>query len=178
MPNLRNLIGMPVMSADSGKCIGKVEELIIDSDMTSIKALLTVKPDFSQTGQNILETDTQELFGVYLTNLFHIGQDAVMVRNDRAIEDLSLFCITDCFYYSSKLFDKPIYTDTGLSLGVLADIDFDESTGEIYTYQISDGIFFDILYGRRLMPPPKAQVVGRDMLIVPDTMEKLVYYVD
>jgi len=178
MPNLRSLFGLPVLSVDLGRQLGKVEEFIIDSQMTELKALLTTKPDFSQDCQNILETDGQNLFGALFTNLFRIGPDAVMVRNERAVEDLSLFCRTDCFYYSSRLLDKPIYTNTGFSLGVLADIVFDETTGEIYTYQISDGIFFDILYGRRLMPPPKAQVVGADMLIVPDAMEKLVYYVD
>lgn len=173
MANLRKLFKLPVLATESGRQIGKVEEIIIAKEMAAVKALLLTKPDFKEEGI-LFNTEGQELYGIIFTDLFRIGADAVMVRTDKDVENLALFCQSDYFHYSSRLFDKPIYTETGFSLGVLVDIIFDELTGEINTYQISDGIFADILYGRRLMPLPKAQVVGKDMLIVPDNMTKLI----
>ncbi|MDR1702432.1 MAG: PRC-barrel domain-containing protein [Sporomusaceae bacterium] len=170
MPNLRNLLALPVVSLETGSQVGAVEEFIIDAKLAEIKALLTVKPDFSQDAQNILTTKEEIIYGVFWQQIFSIGPDAVMVRSDRVVKNLTLYCRENGCRYAGNLFDKPIYTDSGFSLGVLNDIIFDQTTGEIKNYQVSDGIFSDLIYGRRMMPPPKAMLDGKEMLIVPDNI--------
>lgn len=44
--------------------------------------------------------------------------------------------------------------ETGLQLGVLTDICFDRSTGELKAYLLSDGIITDLLYRRMAIPIP------------------------
>jgi uncharacterized protein YrrD len=55
----------------------------------------------------------------------------------------------------------------------LTDALFDSSTGEIKAYEISDGLIADLLYGRKRMPLPQAQVVSQDRIIIPESMTKL-----
>jgi uncharacterized protein YrrD len=96
-----------------------------------------------------------------------------MLRSTYAVRELTPAMLPGTVYYLCDLLDKQIYTDTGLSFGVLVDALCDQSTGEIKAYEISDGLITDLLYGRRIMPLPQAQVVGQDRIIVPDSMTNL-----
>ncbi|MDL2280974.1 PRC-barrel domain-containing protein [Selenomonadales bacterium OttesenSCG-928-I06] len=159
MPNLRRLFKIPVLLIDKGVKIGIVEDCVIDTNKDIIKAFLLNKP---------IDNSKSNLFGILFENVFSIGDDAIMIRHEKFLQDLSPFFRHDHYYFGSNLFEKNIYTETGFGLGTLSDIVFNEQTGEMISYEVSDGLISDILYGRIYFAVPKAQVIGENMLIVPE----------
>lgn len=162
MHKLRELFGLPVLITGTGTQIGEVKEVIVNLEQASVWGIVLA-------GANWFTNDQ----GIVFEDLFRIGRDAVMVRASYAVRELTPVKTMDSGYYGCDLLDKQVYTDTGLSLGILVDALYDASTGEIKAYEISDGLITDLLYGRRIMPLPQAQVVGQDSLIVPETMANL-----
>lgn len=163
MEHLRNLLGLPVLETETGAQIGEVEEVFLDIEQATVCGIMIA-------GTNWLTPD----IGIAFKNLYSIGHDAVMVRNREVIKDLSDIVKKDALPLS-KLFEKQIFSESGSNLGVLVDISYDNLTGEIKAYEISDSILTDFLYGRMTMPLPQAQVIGQDKLIVPESMSRLLH---
>lgn len=164
MLKLRDILGLPVLELDTGAQIGEVREVVLDVEMASVLAILIAGANWFADSQGIL-----------FHNLFSIGRDAVTIRNRNMVEQLNSIMNQSCICQVKDLLDKGIFTETGFNLGALANIILDAATGEIKAYELSDGIITDFIHGRMLMPLPQAQVVGKDRLIVPDTMAKLLY---
>lgn len=162
MQKLRDLFGLPVLIIGTGVQIGEVKEVILDLEHAAVRGILLSDATWFSNDQGILFKD-----------IFRVGRDAVMVRAAYAIQELSMTKMPGIVYHLCDLLDKQIYTETGVSIGVLVDAIYNEATGEIKAYEISDGLITDLLYGRKIMPLPQAQVVGQDKLIVPDTMTNL-----
>ncbi len=162
MQKLREMFGLPVLITGTGTQIGEVKEVIVDLEQAVVRGIVLAGANWFTNGQ-----------GIVFEDLFRVGRDAIMVRATYAVRELTPAIMPGIVYYLNNLLDKQIYTDTGLSLGILVDALYDGTTGEIKAYEVSDGLITDLLYGRKVMPLPQAQVVGQDKLIVPDTMTKL-----
>lgn len=162
MQKLRNMFGLPVLITGTGAQIGEVKEVILDLEQAAIRGIVL-------TGANWFTNDQ----GVVFEDVFSIGRDAMMLRATYAVQELTPAMMPGIVYYLGDLLDKQIYTDTGLSCGILVDALYESTTGEIKAYEISDGLITDLLYGRKLMPLPQTQVVSQDRLIIPDAMTKL-----
>jgi len=164
MQKLRYVIGLPVLEAETDTQIGEITEVIVD-----IKAAFVC--GFIIAGINWFASKSFVAF----EDLFSLGQDAIMVPNQNIVRRLNTQVMHNNKYYLRDLCDKQIVTDSGICLGVLADILFDHITGEIKWYQLSDSIITDLLYGRMVMPLPQTQTIGHDKVIVPEGMTKLVH---
>lgn len=162
MQKISNLIGLPVLEFITGTQIGMVEEVLLDVDQAVIRGI-------------ILDNENCKAYGVSFENLFSIGRDAVTVRGSEIVVDLKDLVSLNNIYQLQDLVNKQIYTETGFLLGILMDVIFDSVTGEIKSYQVSDSIITDLLYGRQTMPLPQAQVIGQDRVIVPDAMARLLH---
>jgi len=164
MQKLRYVIGLPVLETETGMQIGEIAEVIVDIEAAFVCG-------FILTGTNWFASESIITF----EDLFSLGRDAIMIRNQHVVRQLDTLIHVSNKYYLRDLFDKQIFTDSGLRLGVLADIFFDGITGEIKWYQVSDSIITDLLYGRMMMPLPQVQTVGEDNVIVPEGMIKLLH---
>lgn len=164
MQKLRYIIGLPVLETETGMQIGEISEVIVDIDAALVCGFIIVGTNWLSSEKIIAFEDS-----------FSLGRDAMMVRNQHVVHQLNTLVMHHNKYYLRDLFDKQIFTDSGLRLGVLNDILFDHITGEIKWYQVSDSIITDLLYGRMMMPLPQAQTVGQDKVIVPEGMIKLLY---
>lgn len=162
MEKLRNLLGLPVLVTETGTQIGEVKEVILDLEQAVVRGIVLVDANLFSNNQ-----------GVMFKDVCRVGKDAIMLRTTYAVQELTPARMPGTVYYLCDLLDKQIYTDTGLCLGILVDALFDDATGEIKAYELSDGLIIDLLYGRKFMPLPQAQVVGQERLIVPDTMTSL-----
>lgn len=163
MEQLRNLIGLPVLETETGVQIGEVEEVFLDIGQATVCGIMI-------SGTSWLSPE----MGIAFNDLYSIGHDAIMVRNKEVLKEVNDFVPQNALPLS-KLFEKQVFSETGSNLGVLVDIHYDHLTGEIKAYEISDSILTDFLYGRMTMPLPKAQVIGQDKLIVPESMSKLLH---
>ena len=164
MQKLRDIIGLPVLETETGMQIGEITEVIVDMEAAFVGGFIVA-------GKNWFTTERILAF----EDLISVGRDALMVRNQQVVRQLNTLIMNHNKYYLRDLFDKQIFTDSGLRLGVLADIFFDHITGEIKWYQVSDSIITDLLYGRMMMPLPNTQTVGQDKVIVPEGMTKLLH---
>lgn len=165
MQKIRDLLGLPVLEIENGTQIGEVQEVIIDIDQASVRGIILSNANWFTNEQ-----------GIEFRNLHSIGRDAVMVRTQDVIQEASLFSASDNkVYHLGELLDKHVITESGLQIGILADMIFEPTTGEIKAYNISDGVITDLLYGRMSLPLPQAQIVGQDKVIVPESMAKLLH---
>lgn len=164
MEKLGSIIGLPVLETETGKEIGEIGDILVNVDGASLHGLII-------GGESWFTDESFLAFG----DLVSIGRDAVMISNQHAIQQIDTLTIENYNYYLRDLVNKEIFTDTGLRLGLLTDIIFNNLTGEIKGYQISDSIIIDLLYGPRLMPLPEVQLVGQDKVIVPEAMVKLLH---
>lgn len=164
MQKLRGILGLPVLEIQSGIQIGEAQEVVLDIEKASVAAIIISGANWFAEAQ-----------GISFRDVCSCGRDAIMVCDREAVQQL--VDLRDCagIYRSGELFDKQIFTEAGFSLGTLADILFNEATGEITGYELSDGVVTDLLQGRMIMPMPPAQVVNADKLIVPETMAKLLH---
>lgn len=162
MQKLHDLLGLPILEIETGMQIGEVREVILDIEMASVIGIMISGSSWFTDNQGFLFHD-----------LFSIGRDAVTIRSSR--KAIAEFISSEVTCSLKELLNKQIFTETGLNLGVLVDVLFEPSTGEIKAYQVSDGIITDLIHGRMLMPLPQVQVVGGDKLIVPETMAKLIH---
>ncbi|SFL81600.1 PRC-barrel domain-containing protein [Pelosinus propionicus] len=164
MHRLQDLLGLPLLETETGTQIGQIKDVVLHIEDAKVQGVT-------------LDEEKQSSFemGIAYVDLLSVGRDAVMIRNHSVVHQCaSIFEIT-INYYVKDLFKKEIITDDGLRLGMLVDVFFDASTGELKWYQVSDSIVSDLLYGRRVMPLPKLQIVGKDTVIVPGEMEKLLH---
>lgn len=164
MNKLSNLLGLPILEIETGVQIGEVQEVLLDIDQASIRGIILDSANW------LFKTD-----GISYEDLFSIGRDAVMVRGSEVVKNLGAAYSLSSIHQLKDLLNKQIFTETGFMLGILVDIIFDCTTGEIKAYQVSDSIVTDLLCGRLTMPLPQAQVIGQDKLIVPDSMAKLLH---
>ncbi|MCX7780563.1 MAG: PRC-barrel domain-containing protein [Negativicutes bacterium] len=164
MQKLRAILGLPVLETKSGTQIGEAQEVVVDIERASVVGIIVANANW-----------LAEIRGILFPDIFSIGRDAIMVRDKDTIQEFPGYAELIGMQRLSELFDRQIYTETGLALGVLVDILFDAETGEIKGYELSDGIVADLLEGRKVMPLPQAQVISADKLIVPETMAKLLH---
>lgn len=164
MQRMRDIVGLPVIETETGKQISQIEDIVLNIDEAKIYGIITNSAKDLSSEQ-----------GISFMNILSLGRDAVMVRNHSVIQEATAFLEMTAIYYIKELFEKEIVTEEGLRLGILVDVFFDTSTGEMKSYQISDSIISDLLYGRKKMPIPKIQVIGKDKVIVPGTMKTLLY---
>jgi len=165
MHKLRYTLGLPVLETETGTQLGEIIESIVDIETTAVYG-------FVIRGGSLFKAESIVVF----EDLVSLGRDALMLRSGEVIHPHPLDSqLLDHKYYLRDLFDKQIFTDSGLRLGVLVDIVFDPITGEMKWYQVSDSIITDLLYGRMLMPLPEAQMIGADKVIVPEVMAQLLH---
>ncbi len=163
MQKMSELLGLPVLETEQGTQIGEVQEVIIDINQALVLGITIADAKWFKSEQ-----------GIAFTDLYSIGRDAVMVRSEAVVQARDVFAPPAAgIHYLKELLDKPIFTESGLQLGLLADLDFDPLTGEVKAYHVSDGVITDLLYGRMSLPLPQVQIVGQDKVIVPEAMAKL-----
>lgn len=162
MYKIKELLGLPVLEIVSGKQVGEVSDVIMDTDRATIRGFIISAPGWFKGGQ-----------GVAFADVVSIGRDAVMVRSTAVLTDPAAIPGRTTAQPLGALVGKDLYSETGQLLGVLADVFFDTATGEIKGYEVSDSVLQDLLHGRMVMPLPQAQVVGENMIIVPEAAAKL-----
>lgn len=163
MYRITEIVGLPVLSLDDGKQIGEVQDLVVDISKSSVCGLMV----------NCVAW-LSECRMVVFCDVFRIGSDAIMLRDASCLQPLDQMNMPGCFRVHD-LAGKTIYTETGLYLGMLADIFFLPTTGELTGYEVSDGIISDFLFGRKAMPLPQVQMIHPNRLLVPETMAQLLH---
>lgn len=164
MRKLRPVIGLPVLEVVRGARIGEVRELLLDFGGAVLAGVVVNNANWFN-----------EERGVRFRDIFAIGRDAVTVRDSGAVTDFSALASKAGIHRLSDICGKEIITESGEYLGLVTDVLCDSVTGEIKSYELSDGFITDFIAGRRVMPLPRVQVTGEERLVVPEVMGRLIH---
>ena len=162
MQSVQSLLGLPILEICCGTQIAETQEVVVSLEEKSVIGIVTQKEGWL--------TETK---GILLRDIFRIGRDAITIYSDHVIRVLKLKDTRE-ICLCGELFDKPVFTETGLNLGFITDLFFETTTGEVKSYELSDGLITDLLRGRMVMPLPAAQIINQERMIVPEAMSKMI----
>jgi uncharacterized protein YrrD len=152
-----DIIGLPVISIDTGKRVGTVKDVLITFDWTLMGILLDPKRWFASPRLIAWE------------HLVSLGPDAVTIADEDVLQNMDEH--VDAASLASgehKLKGLPVITVNGRQLGFLEDVYFEEKLGrKIEGLEISDGFISDLKEGRKRLPAPDEATIGDDAVIVP-----------
>ncbi|UJF31948.1 PRC-barrel domain-containing protein [Paenibacillus hexagrammi] len=157
MRKARDLIGLPVITVESGKQVGQVKDLCIDSNWNIKGIFLEAKSWFSS------------IKWIEWNQIIATGEDAVTIPNESVIaeysHDAGWIALIDG---SRKITGLPMITVGGHQLGMVEDVYLGEDWGkQIVGYELSEGFISDLKEGRKWLPMPETATRGEDAVIVP-----------
>lgn len=157
MKRARDVIGLPVISVQSGKQIGTAKDILLGEDW-KIKAVLLETKHWFTSPSCILWQD-----------LVAIGDDAITIEQEEAVTRLdALQGCTSLVNGDRKLKGLPVLTANGQQLGIVDDVYFDQNLGiKVIGYELTEGFISDLKEGRKWLPLPESVTVGEDAIIVP-----------
>ncbi len=157
------IVGLPVLCIETGKRVGIVKDVIFIPVKKCVYGF-----QLERTGADLRNRL------IRLDDVASIGSDA-MVINSRSCIITAKDAENDEEYESrGKVIGLRIFTKTGRDLGVIEDVLFDCTTGRIEGVEISDGLFQDIMTGRKLLPLfGKYEFSDESLLVDRDATEEI-----
>ncbi len=168
MRRAREIIGLPVLTFDTGRKVHEVKDILIDPEENVVLALLVDEGGWAS-----------EAKVVPFDGIHSIGPDAVVIENERAVIPVSANRRIHAALGKDRIvIGTRVFTEDGRDLGTVDDVIIDEGTGTVGGYEVTGGFFADTARGKRFMPAPKTLTFGRDVAFVPsdvgDQMERQV----
>ncbi len=142
----REITGIPVIEATSGRELGRVKEWLLDSRGRSIMALVA-------EGESWLARKKTYPYD----QVVGLGDEAVIVEP----EDKDTKTVD-----ARSVLGKRLLNAAGIELGVVEDILFEEETGNIRGFRLSSGLIEDLLSGRRVMEINSQISLDEDVLVI------------
>ncbi len=120
MNKLSNILGRPIISLYNGQIEGTIINASFDKKMQKIKYLLILNEPIETTTDDVLN----EIKVLPTKEVYNIGQDAIVVRNNSCISNYS--SLEPNIQYMNPI-NAEVYTVLGTRLGKILDINFDDS---------------------------------------------------
>lgn len=156
MRKVKKVLGQPVVDTESGKQIGTVKDLWVDSAWCIQGVLLESKTWFSGSRSIVWE------------NISSFGEDAVMVSGEHAVGEEELPEGWLLLHGSGKIIGFPLLTEDGQQLGQIEDVYFSpEMDKRIIGFELSEGFLTDVRDGRKWLTVPEETLIGEDVIMVP-----------
>lgn len=153
----RELIGMPVFSLEQGKEIGGVKNLIFDPVQRKITGLILKEGGLFREPEILPYGEIEA-----------IGPDAILIRRreeESAIEPKMEIDKED-LKESFNLTGRKVVSEEGHDLGTIYDLDVNERTGEVFGFELTQGVFRDTSTGKKYLSYDHIQNIGEDAVIV------------
>ncbi len=161
----REIIGLPVVTFNTGRKIADVEDMILDPARPQVLALVVQEKSLFHSARVIP-------FG-YISA---IGPDAVVIPDGKAVVDLNRLKDKQLRALDNEQVVRGlrVLTDDGRRLGTVADMLIDTNTGEIKGYYMSIGRVLDVTQGTRYLPATGVVNMGQRVLYVsPQTADEM-----
>lgn len=153
MRTFSRVVGMLIYDKASGNKIGRITDFCI-VEPGQVKGLII-------DGKGVIHRKKFLPFE-YITSF---GDDGIMAEahelSSLKKEDGEVF-----FLHSHGIKGKSFLTGEGNKLGLLDDVYFEEETGTIVGYEVTDGFFADIAEGKKIIHHPLDLIIGKDSVVV------------
>ena len=156
----KEVIGRKIVTLDSGERVDSVRDLIFDEQGNHVLALLIDEGGWFHAARVIPFTSVKS-----------IGEDAVMIASaDDVVSARDDATIAAAMESKSGLAGLNLLTSDGKELGRIADVFFDETSGQVVGYEATGGLFSDLSSGRTFVPAPESVTIGAEAAIVPPSV--------
>ena len=149
MRRTREIVGLPVLNLKSGDQIGWVQDVVFDEDNRKISGVLLESAHIFHSNK-----------GIPREYVAAVGKDALTISDHVVQEVLGV-------KWSEKVGNQ-VFTQGGEAKGTIEDVFLDDSAENIVGFEVSDGLFSDLLEGRGTILQENVMVDGKDVLIVED----------
>ncbi len=150
------LLGLPVISARTGKKMGVVVDIIFKPGQQRIKGLLVSSEGFVERKRHIP-----------LERVRTIGRHAVIVDEPLQSHGRVGSLLTEGnIEYGNRILGRQLLRGDGQEVGLISDIIFDPNDGRIEGFEISRGLIDDLLEGRYILPYDASNSINEDAVIV------------
>ncbi len=146
-----DIIGLPVMTLDSGVTIAHVEDMLVDPSRRQVLAIVVQEKAFARPMRAIP-------FGRIAAN----GVDALLVPNAKVTMEVDRDPVLRSLDNAHRVQGATVMTDTGRIVGKVADMLIDDHTGEIKSYELVAGPDNE----NHSLPADAVVSLGRDVLYV------------
>ncbi len=151
----RALIGMPVFSLDQGKEVGELKNLIFDPVQRRVIGLILREGGLFRRPE-ILPYEEIEA----------IGPDAVVLRRQPEEATVTSRISDQDVKESFNLTGRKVLSEEGHNLGTIYDLYINEGTGEVFGFELTQGIFRDTSTGKRYVAYDHIRNIGEDAVII------------
>jgi uncharacterized protein YrrD len=149
------VLNLPVICADSGEKAGIVKDVLFSLKSREVKALLLESKGLIPGRRAVL-----------ISNLLRLGDNAAIISKASCVSNMSRKAYKDAFGDEARPLGLRVYSENGGELGIVKDVIFDIQTGKIEGFEISDGLFQDIIQGRKILPLFGRVEFGEELAIV------------
>jgi uncharacterized protein YrrD len=158
-----DLVGLPVVTFDTGEQFVRIEDLIFDQTQNRLLGFVVDEGGWF-SGARVLP----------LNRVQTIGRDTIIVPSRTSVIPADTDpTIRGVLERNNILKGTRIVTTDGRELGTLVDLYFDEQTGVVEGYEASGGVYADTVSGRSFIPAPQALKIGQDVAFVPPETAQL-----
>ena len=153
----KDIIGRKIVTLDGGEKLDSVRDLIFDEQGNRVLALLIDEGGWFHAARVIPFTSVKS-----------VGEDAVMIGSaDDVVSAQGDATLAAAMESKSGLAGLNLITTDGKDLGRIADVFFDEVSGQVVGYEATGGLFSDLSSGRTFVPAPESVTIGAEAAIVP-----------
>lgn len=158
MKREKDIKSIPVIDAKKGVKLASVRDVIYSRTKFRILAFLISEGGFFSSARIIRFKEIDSF-----------GEDAIMVKNKEVIEDAETIPeIKTLIKEKRQIIGEEVLSESGENIGVIRDTVFDEESGKILGFIITNGVFDDIKEGRFVLPYIKGIKFGEEAMIVPN----------
>lgn len=153
----KDMIGKNVVALSTGERVATVNDLVFDHEAARLLALLVDEGGWFRAARVIP-----------LLAVRSFGDDAIVVGSpEDVLAANNLERVPDILNDNATLIGTTLMTTDGKNLGRLADMYFDESSGDVIGYDVTGGLFADLSSGRSFVPAEGKLSLGQDVAFVP-----------
>jgi uncharacterized protein YrrD len=150
--------GLLVITRDSGKKVGKVEDLVLDPQGSRVLGILVDEAGWFKEAKVVAWSSFRA-----------IGLDAVIINEEASVKKASEVPeMSEVLEAGNVLIGARVSTTDGRELGKIEEFYFDPETGVVKGFELSGG------KGRSFLPTPASFQAGRDVAFVdPSAVETI-----
>lgn len=157
MHRVSDIVGKPIISAETGDKLGSVSDGLIDNARNELVGLVIGGGVFGKE-QVLPYADVQT-----------VGGDTVLARAGSGVLSREEWRGQERDHTrSSALKGRPVVTAGGQKVGVVGDILIDEGSGRLDSLEVASADFGGLVTRRALLPRAPDMRIGQDAVVVPD----------
>jgi uncharacterized protein YrrD len=159
-----DVVGLPVITIDSGAEIDHVSDVLYDLVNNKVTALLIDRGGWFSEAKVI-----------DLSDIHSIGHDVVLVPTDGVVKKAGDFKENHLAQVAKDrdyLRKTRMVTEEGEEIGKVTDVFFTLPYGDVTHFEVSEGLLEDAMEGRKIVPVANIITVGEDATIVRTGVEE------